>query len=226
MSLLDCVGVRVEQVRATVKFSGLTVKTPFVRAFNVDKARGKLASTFSASLEVSVSSSFIAGSDVEIFAGEKGNELQRFTGIIKSITVSPSFDKAGYYILNISGADRFCLLEGKTFSRRLKSDGFSSFVTITGGPQNRPSRGKSVDKRIRGGQHQYTSYTPRIDPSKSEHSDITYGPRRNANRPGEQAKAVEPGSGSAQAAATANSLNVHDHSELSKGGPAFGVFSE
>jgi len=216
-----CLGIRTEKIRATIELSGVTIKTPYVKAFNVDKARQRLATNFSATVEIPASSSFVAGADIVIYAGERGNEQKIFTGMVKSITTQPSFDKAGYFVLSISGTDKLGDLEGRTFSRRLKSDGFSLFVSIDSGPANRPTRGVSIDKKIWGGQHTMTSFKP--DPrGASEHSKVKKMPKRGANKHGKYARAGKPddwrqGQGSG--------LSVHDHSTMDKGGPAFGVYS-
>jgi hypothetical protein len=218
--MATCLGIRTEKIRATIELSGIVIRTPYIKAFNVDKARQKLATTFSATVEISASSSFIAGADIVIYAGEKDNELKIFTGMIETITTQPSFDKAGYYVLSISGTDRLGELEGKTFSRRLKSDGFSSFVSITGGPANRPSRGVSIDKKVSGGKHQVTSNSPK--PQDSDHTKITEMPKRGGHKHGPYGRAGGPDD---WRQGQDGSLGVHDHSSVNKGGPAFATYS-
>jgi len=94
------------------------------------------------------------------------------------------------------------------------------FVSIDSGPANRPSKGMSIDKRVRSGTHTYTSPTP--NPSDSEHTKITYMPKRGQGKPGEMSKSTSIGANDSSQQA---GLGVHDHSEMDKGGPAFGVFS-
>jgi hypothetical protein len=222
--MVNCVGVVNEPVRATVKLGGLIIKTPYVKSFSVDKSRDRLASTFSVNVEILINSAFVPGADIEIYSGSRGHEKKRFTGMVKTITTQSSFDKAGYVILSISGTDRFGVLEGRTFSRRLRSEGFASFVSLTGGPSNRPSRGASIDKRIRGGSHQTTSTTPNPARDKSDdHTELTRKKDRGVDKKG-AAQKIGEGSGTDSSANSA--LTIHDHSGMAnKGGPAFGVFS-
>ena len=200
--------------------SGVTIRTPYVKSFSVDKTRGRLSTTFSASVEILASSAFVAGSDIVISAGQKGNEQKIFTGMVKSVTTQPSFDKAGYFILSMSGVDKLGDLEGKTFSRRIKSDGFNSFVSIDNGPKNRPSRGVSIDKRVWGGKHTVTSSTPLMN--NSEHSKLTKMPKRGGHKHGKYGRA---GNLDDYRQGGEGSLDVHDHTTMSKGGPAFGVYA-
>lgn len=218
--MVSCLGIRNEKIRATIELSGVTVRTPYVKSFSVDQARQRLTTTFSATVEIPVSSSFIAGSDVVIYAGLKDQEEKIFTGVIKTITTQPSFDKAGYFVLSISGVDRLGELEGKTFSRRLKSDGFSVFVSIDSGPANRPSRGVSIDKRIWGGKHTTGSFTPK--PESSEHTKLTMMPKRGGNKHGKYGRSGEVGD---WRNGQQGGLSVHDHTEMSKGGPAWGTYA-
>lgn len=218
--MATCVGIRTEKIRARVVLSNVSISTPYVKAFNVEESRNTLAKTFSCTLEVSVSSSFIPGTDLEIYASVDGEERQLFTGIIKSIQAQPSFDRAGYYILSISGTDKLGDLEGKTFSRRLRSDGFSLFVSIDSGPSNRPSRGISIDKRVRGGSHQYTSATP--NPNKADHTKLTYMPKRGSPKSGEFGKIGEIGPNDNSEGA---GFKIHDHADMDNGGPAWGTYT-
>ncbi len=216
----NCVGIRNEPVRARIVLSGFTVDTPYVKSFNIDRARGKVNATFSASVEIPVTATFVAGADIQIWAGLRDNMTKRFTGTIRSITTQPHFNKAGYFIVNMNGVDAMGVLENKTFSRRLRSDGFSLWVSIDSGPANRPTRGVSIDKTISNGHHQFTSSSPR--PTSSEHSKLTKMPKRGGNKHGPYKRAEGLGSGET---AGSNNFTVHDHTTLEKGGPAFGVFS-
>jgi len=218
--MATCLGIRTEKIRATIELSGVTIRTPYVKAFNVDKARQRLTTNFSATVEIPASSSFVAGADIVIYAGEKDDEQKIFTGMTKSVTTSPSFDKAGYFVLSLSGVDKMGDLEGRTFSRRLKSDGFSSFVSIDGGSSNRPTRGVSIDKRIWGGKHTYTSSSPKA--SNPEHSKLTKMPKRGGHKHGKYGRA---GNIDDWRQGQEGGLGVHDHSAMNKGGPAFGVYS-
>lgn len=105
-------------IRATIKFGGITVVTPYILSFNVTKTRNA-KSTFSASLKVpSDRLQGLNSNVVSISAGEKGSELPIFTGYILSTRPSICFDDPTYTILNISGADALYLLEGEKYTRR------------------------------------------------------------------------------------------------------------
>ena len=216
----NCVGLELEKIRATVVLGGREIKTPFVQSFSINKSRATLHNSASVSVELRAGTTFIAGQDVEIHAGLKDKEKLEFTGQVMTLTVTPSADKAGYYIINLQASDKMIELENCRFSRRLRSDGFSAFVSIDGGPRNRPNKGFSIDKRIRGGKHQYTSATNK--PSNATHSKLTKAPKRNAGKHGNYNKVTSPTGSDTSAGA---SLGVHDHSSLSTGGPSFGVFS-
>jgi len=218
--MVNCVGISVEKIRATIELSGVTIKTPYVKAFNVDKDRRKLSTSFSATVEIPAFSSFIAGSDIVIYAGLKDAEEKIFTGEVKTVTTQPSFDKAGYYILSISGVDKISDLENNTFSRRLRSDGFSLFVSIDSGPTNRPSRGVSIDKRIWGGKHTVASKTPRLE--QIEHSQLTLMPKRGVHKHGNYGRA---GSLDDWRQGQAGGLIPHDHQTMNKGGTAWAVYA-
>lgn len=219
-----CTNVTLEKIRARIAIGGVSIRTPYVKSFSINKTREKLAATFSASLEIYAGIRLYLGSDVEIYDEVNGSERKLFTGEIRDITTQPSFDKAGYYIISISGTDKLGILEGKTFSRRLRSDGFSLFVSIDGGPKNRAKRGVSIDKKIRNGSHQITSTSPNVaDITSGGLSSIIYMPKRNADKHGMYARAnpltgTEKGTGS-------SGTGVHDHTTLIKGGPAFGVYA-
>ncbi|HEC66289.1 MAG TPA: hypothetical protein ENI23_13450 [bacterium] len=217
---INCVGIELEKVRATIKFGGVEVKTPFVKSYTINRSRTRPTVTFGASIEIRAGTTFVPGTDLEIFAGLQNDEKLRFTGMIRTITTSPSPDKAGYWMLNMQGADRFIELENKKFSRRLKGKGFSMFASIDGGPENRPSVGFSTDKTMRGGKHTYVSSTPK--PDTPDHSKVNHMPKRGQGKHGNYGKISNvPGSQDADG----TNPNLHDHSALSKGGPSFGVFS-
>lgn len=221
MADTNCVGIRLEKIRATVDLSGYEITTPYVKAFNVSKTRGRIISTFSLTVEVPITATFTLGSDIIIYAGTKGNEKKIFTGIVKRVESQPSFDKPGYFNLNISGTDKMGLMENKTFSRRLRSDGMSMFCGITSGATNKPTRGMSLEKRVRGGSHQFTSPTPK--PQSTEHTELTVMPKRGVEKAGPYGKATDIGMSSALKNSQGNW--IHDHTTQSTGGAAFGVYS-
>lgn len=106
------------KIRAKIEIGSLSIVTPYILSFNVTRSRGQV-STFSASLKVSHRDTVgdITGDTVEISAGE-GTPKKIFTGMVKKATMTPCFDDPDYVVLNLSGADVLCLLEGKKYTRR------------------------------------------------------------------------------------------------------------
>jgi hypothetical protein len=149
------------------------------------------------------------------------NQYRNFKQFCPDMESQPSFDKPGYFTLNISGTDRMGLMENKTFSRRLRSDGMSMFCGITSGASNKPTRGMSIEKRVRGGSHQFTSPTPK--PQSTEHTELTVMPKRGVEKNGPYGKATDVGMASAQK--TASGKWTHTHENLQQGGPAWGTYS-
>ena len=119
------------KVRAKVTLGTVSVETPFVQSFNVNKQRGQI-STFNASLKVKsgVIIGTLVGNKVEIAAGENSTKTI-FTGICRQAKMSPCFDDPSYVILTISGADVLSLLAGKKFTRRSRATQ-STWISITG----------------------------------------------------------------------------------------------
>jgi hypothetical protein len=116
-------------VRATISVGGITVKTPYVVSFNVNRARGQISS-FSATLKVPYSSLDDAvGGEVTIDAGPAGSENRIFTGICRNSNVTPCRDDPSYVLLTISGNDILSELQGKKITRRCKSS-LSTWVSI------------------------------------------------------------------------------------------------
>ncbi len=110
------------KVRAKISIGGLTVETPFIRSFSVNKTRGQV-STFSATLKIPHTSltSNLTGNSVVVEAGEGGPNIKVFTGMVKQAKISPCLDDPYYVDLSISGADALSHLQGKKFSRRCRS---------------------------------------------------------------------------------------------------------
>ena len=109
-------------VRARITIGNtLDVETPYVLRFDVSKVRGQI-STFSASLKVNSDkiSSSITGDVIKIYAGTKAsyNSNIIFSGIVKSITISPCWDDPSYVFMNVSGEDILSVLRGKKYTRR------------------------------------------------------------------------------------------------------------
>lgn len=166
----SCANITLEKIRAEIDFGGtLIFSTPDILSFNVSRSRGQLAATFSASIEVPATTVFPVSSDIVIRAGTEGNLQTIFTGRVLSITVNPSFDNALIYVVNLSGSDIFQQLESRTFSRRQRTRGQSTFASITGIQSKAPQKGISVEKRIgAGGVHRITS----ADTNIREHSKL------------------------------------------------------
>lgn len=110
------------KVRARITIgNSLTAETPFILSFNVNKVRGQL-STFDASLKIpgtNITRS-ISGDNVKIYAGTEGsyNNNIIFSGIVKSIKITPCWDDPLYVYMNISGEDVLSTLRGKKYTRR------------------------------------------------------------------------------------------------------------
>jgi len=115
--------IHMVKIRATVDFvGGLSVSTPYILSFNVNKVRGQI-STFSASLKIKHEnvSGRIVGESVRIRAGSDGANYSVFSGVIRSANITPCRDDPLFVILNISGVDVLSRLEGKKYTRRCRS---------------------------------------------------------------------------------------------------------
>ena len=125
--------IEIVRVRAIINIGegNLMVGTPplgfpnHILSFNVDKARGQVAS-FSASLKVrrdEITGGLLDDASVAIYAGTETTYSNNriFTGAIKTATVTPNRDDPEYVILNISGNDVLSKLNGKKYTRRCRS---------------------------------------------------------------------------------------------------------
>jgi len=110
-----------QKIRAEISFGGITVSTPDVMSFNVRRARGQMCATFSASVKVSSSfeSTNLDTSEIVIKAGMSGNLKTIFTGQIFKCTATPIKTDASKIMLNLSGKDFLCRLEGQKINRRV-----------------------------------------------------------------------------------------------------------
>jgi len=149
--MVTCANITLEKIRAEIIFGSLSFETPDVKSFSVSRSRGQLAATFSASIEVPSTTIFPIDQNVVIKAGVVGDIKTIFTGTVLSITVNPSFERATTYVINMSGSDKLQELEGKTFSRRQRTRGDSTFAAITGISSRRPQKGISLEKRKQSG---------------------------------------------------------------------------
>lgn len=119
-------GIQLVKVRAVISVGNLTVETPFIQSFNVQKTRGQI-STFTAQLKVDSDqlSGGNVGGLVSISAGANGTINKIYTGILKKSTITPCWDDPGYVIWNISGEDALSLLNGKKYTRRCRATRYS-----------------------------------------------------------------------------------------------------
>lgn len=110
------------KIRATVTIGNLSVSTPFILSFNVNKVRGQI-SNFSASLKVKHDNvgGRIVGDLVRIKAGAGSASHDVFSGMVRSANITPCRDDPLFVILNISGVDVLSRLEGKKYTRRCRS---------------------------------------------------------------------------------------------------------
>lgn len=121
--------VEKQTIRAEVRLgSGIIVRTPNVMSFNIRKARGQMAATFSASLKVShdefAGSSILLSDNITIKAGT-GTSFDGlpvlFTGKIYRCVINPVRTDASKVVLNISGKDVMAVMEGQKVNRRVKT---------------------------------------------------------------------------------------------------------
>jgi hypothetical protein len=120
-------------------------------------------------LEVPATTVFPINQDIIIEAGTLDNLQRIFTGSVLSISVNPSFEDASNYVVNMSGNDQFKELEGKTFSRRQRTRGPSTFAAITSIVSKAPQKGTSLEvHKQSGGSSRLT--TPNTD--LREHSKL------------------------------------------------------
>lgn len=223
-----CVPITNEQIRAEVWFGQtLIAKTPYVLSFNVTKSRTSTSNTFTVQLELMGGLSFPLGEKLTIKAGIRDNLKNIFTGVVKQTRVEPSLGKPSYYKLTLSGEGVLAELTGKKFTRRLRTDGQGLYCLITGGPSNRPDAFYSLDGKKEAGNKQFLS--PSYDPTKTgragENSPLIVNSNNtNAIGGGTAAGgiAVEPKDGGQK---QDGGLDIHDHADMTKGGPAFGTYS-
>ena len=114
--------INMVKIRADVVVGSLTVSTPYILSFNVNKVRGQI-SNFSASLKVKHDdvSGRIVGDLVKISAGSGSASRGVFSGVVRSANITPCRDDPLFVILNVSGIDVLSRLEGKKYTRRSRS---------------------------------------------------------------------------------------------------------
>ncbi len=171
-----CANITLEKIRTRVSFGSLVFETPQVQSWSVSRSRSSLAATFNCSIEVPATTVFPADQDIVREAGTLGNLKQRFVGQVYQITVNPSFDDASNYVINLSGSDKFFELEGKTFSRRQRTRGPTTFAAITGVSSKAPQKGTSLELRKQSGGSQTISNK---DTNIREHAKLVRTDRTN-----------------------------------------------
>jgi len=184
--MVSCANITLEKIRARILFGSLIFETPDVKSFSVTKSRSSLPATFNCSIEVPVTTIFPTDQDLIIEAGTIGNLQRLITGNVLSITVNPSFEDAASYVVNLSGADRFQELEGKTISRRQRTRGAAMFAAITGVSSKAPQRGTSLELRKQsGGSNRVANRDTNIrEHSKLVRTDrVAWDPFGTAKRP-------------------------------------------
>jgi len=167
--MATCANITLEKIRARISFGNLIFETPDVKSFGVNRARSSLAASFNCSIEVPATTVFPADQEIIIEAGTEGNLRQIFTGHVLQITINPSFENAANYVINMSGQDKFQELEGKTFSRRQRTRGATTFAAITGVVTPAPQKGVSLELRKQSGGSQRVSNK---DTNLREHSKL------------------------------------------------------
>lgn len=122
--------IEMVKIRAHVELGNVVAVTPsgnmasdnIIMSFNVNRQRGQI-STFSASLKIrndQVTGNII-GSEVVIRAGRNAASNLIFTGICRSVNITPCRDDPIFVILNIGGNDILSRLDGKKYTRRCRS---------------------------------------------------------------------------------------------------------
>ncbi len=167
--MVTCANITLEKIRAKISFGTLVFETPDVLSFSVNRSRSALAASFNCTLEVPATTVFPVDQEISIEAGTVGNLRQIFTGQVLQITINPSLEDAASYQVNMSGQDKFHELEGKTFSRRQRTRGPSTFAAITNVVSKSPQKGISLELRKQSGGSQTIANR---DTNLREHSKL------------------------------------------------------
>jgi hypothetical protein len=223
-----CTPIPQERIRAELWFGNTRIaKTPYILSFNVTKARSQISDTFSMQLEVLAVTSFPLGQNLQIRAGIRGNLKTIFTGVIKQTRIDPAFGKPSYFKMSISGSGVLSQLEGKKFSRRLRSAGQGMYCMITSGGDRVDAYYSLDGSKLGSGNKEFIG--PSLSPSKSTGGENTPVILYNAHAPGGGTQSrlgslVSDSSGTTSTQAT-DGLTIHTHESIEEGGPAFGVYS-
>jgi hypothetical protein len=168
-----------EKIRSTITFAGLTVVTPYIKSFSVNRQRGQASANFSATVEVPGADFCTEGGpepvaeDIVITAGIEGDEKKIFTGEIRQVTIEPSWDKPEYFILQMSGNDVMIHLENRSFSRRIQWEDSGIWAKITGIERvHKKSGANSLDLKLPRGGGKVITKMP--DPNDARHDSFIY----------------------------------------------------
>ena len=202
--MVTCANITLEKIRTRISFGSLIFETPDVLSLSVNRSRSSLASSFNCSIEVPATTVFPVDQEIVIEAGTEGNLRQIFTGQVLQITVNPSFEDASNYVVNMSGQDKLHELEGKTFSRRQRTRGPSTFAAITNVISKAPQKGTSLELRKQSGGSQRIANP---DTNIREHSKLVRTDKDNWDpfRTGKDPDTRDP---SDDAAGTANVIDI------------------
>lgn len=226
--MATCIPLVEEKIRAEFWMgTSLIAKTPYIVSFNVEKNRKSITDTFTIIIEILANVAFPLRENVSIKAGTRGNLREIFTGKIEQTRAEPAFGKPSYKRMSISGRGVLSELEGKRFSRRLRTDGQGMFCLITQGPNNRPDAWYSLDGTKNVGERQMILQSP--SPTKmmpGENSpliikDATQGQSAAGGEIGAMATEIKSGG----KPNNNDGLTIHTHESLDQGGPAYGVYS-
>ncbi len=224
-----CLPLIEEKVRAEVYLGNvLLAKTPFVLSFSVSKARTQLTNTATVQLELLAGASFPLGEQLKVVAGLRGDLKEIFSGEIVGTRVDPSFGKPSYYKLTLTAQGVLSKLEGKKFSRRLRTDGQGLFAKITSAPGARPTAGYSPDLTKQSGNGNVISGSPNpvSTGGQGKLPFVTY--EKGQSNPGSGGRtaawAHKPQSSGGTDSSSGSNV-IHDHGSLEKGGPSWGVYS-
>jgi len=219
-----CLGILIAAF-ATVSVGGYDISTPDIRTVVVNRQRGRMKSVARASVFIQGDSPALNASGGDLFRVKFWGNLI-FTGVVKRVTVSPSFRCQGESIITFDAEDFLFKLENKKFTRRQKLPGLGPIALISSKKDtperafdNIPSTVHSVDR-------------PFFD---NDEIDV---PAPNTN-PRDMTNLISPVSPHGRNhPTTINSRNMsdprgggigggrglHDHSSVSQEGPAHGVY--
>lgn len=134
-----------ETLRARVTIGDLVKETPYVRSFSINRTRGNISASFTCVVRLKASELSQITTDaptgdlfndrhsiiIEVSVDGEGYK-KLFTGLIKRLSIRKDYEFYNSYFVDLSGVDVFQVIEGRTFTRRIKNDGVGPFAVITG----------------------------------------------------------------------------------------------